>query len=395
MRVALVLLGLLSPTPALWLGSRTAGGPRMLAGRSRARRSGGGGKARGGGSGSGAARGFGAAALPAARRLDEEPEYADLVSWMNASPETNLRKVGVGDFDGLRGVMALEDIRKGEDIVSIPAYLAVDLGTGSEDPLPAAQRLLQIRDADAAAARPAADAADARGEQPPPSRMSYWRVLPPPDSPDLCTADFFSEKELQMLQWPPLVSATRRRSAALRKALGEMRPSGDTPTELMSAAGGGLRELRWAVWLVLSRVLTVLGPDTQGHKLLIPFMDLFNHRGGCKHYLTGRTDGMLRLVAGEPVKAGEQIHIVYGDATTSTVDFLSHYGFISPDDRAAAAADRALVRAAPEMVPALSHSSREDDEALLAASPPPPYQEQLALRMRIALKRAAAKEGLL
>ena len=34
-------------------------------------------------------------------------------------------------------------------------------------------------------------------------------------------------------------------------------------------------------------------------------------------------------------------------------------------------------------------------QALLAASPPPPYQEALALRLRLALKRAAVQEGLL
>ena len=47
------------------------------------------------------------------------------------------------------------------------------------------------------------------------------------------------------------------------------------------------------------------------------------------------------------------------------------------------------------MVPALGHSTVADDEALLAATPPPPYQEQLALKLRLALKRAAAREGLL
>eukprot|EP00966_Prymnesium_polylepis_P190022 4403486-Prymnesium_polylepis.1 len=38
-----------------------------------------------------------------------------------------------------------------------------------------------------------------------------------------------SEKELQLLQWPPLVVETRQRSAALRKLLGGAAPSGTPP----------------------------------------------------------------------------------------------------------------------------------------------------------------------
>ena len=68
-----------------------------------------------------------------------EPRYEALYEWLRTSPETNLKKVGVGEFDGLRGVMALQDIAAGEEIVGIPAAFAVNLGTESADPLPAAR----------------------------------------------------------------------------------------------------------------------------------------------------------------------------------------------------------------------------------------------------------------
>jgi len=322
-------------------------------------------------------KGFGARPTGAGSgKVLEDPEYESLYEWLRSSPLTNLRKVGVGDFGGLRGVMALQDIGTGEEIVSIPAEFAVDLGVESADPLIAARRLV------------AELHGDEEGEYAP-----YWAVLPPPDSPDLCTPDFFSEKELQMMQWPPLVVETRQRSAQLRKVLGAAAPSGDTPNSLMSAAGGGMRELRWAVWIVLSRVLTVVDPiDPAGHKLLIPFLDLFNHDATTKNYLTGRTDGHLRVVAGAPVRAGEQVFIRYGTEQTSNVEFVGHYGFVDPR---ATEADRALVRMSADYLPALSHTTVEEDEALLAASPPPPYQEALALRLRLALKRAAVQEGLL
>ena len=48
---------------------------------------------------------------------------------------------------------------------------------------------------------------------------------------------------------------------------------------------------------MLSRVLTVAGPDGRGHKLLIPFLDLFNHARSSAHVLTGRSDGLLKVVA--------------------------------------------------------------------------------------------------
>ena len=128
-----------------------------------------------------APRGFGAKKIDSGTLLSE-PAYESMYEWLRASPKTVLHKVAVADFDGLRGVMALQDIEAGEDIVSIPAEFAIDLGTQNQDPLPAARRLLQERAMD--------NAAD--------ERTAYWELLPPPDSPDLCTADFMSEKELQV-----------------------------------------------------------------------------------------------------------------------------------------------------------------------------------------------------
>ena len=55
------------------------------------------------------------------------------------------------------------------------------------------------------------------------------------------------------------------------------------------------------------------------------------------------------------------------------------------------------MRMQPAMVPALKHSTLAQDEAELEAlkAADGPYQEQLALGLRMALKRAALKEGLL
>ena len=80
------------------------------------------------------------------------------------------------------------------------------------------------------------------------------------------------------------------------------------------------------------------------------------------------------------------MHIVYGTEATSNAELLCHYGFIDP---AAADADRRLLAEHPDAVAELRRSSLDDDEALLRAGGLT-YQQQLALRFRMALKRAAA-----
>ena len=335
-------------------------------------------------------KGFGArVATPAGGKLLSESKYEALYEWLRTNPLTNLRKVAVAEFGGLRGVMALQDIGVGEEIVGIPATMAVDIGSDARDPLPAAQRLLAAR---AAEVSPNYDPEnyedDESGSD---ERAAYWATLPPPDSPDLCTPDFYSEEQLNALQWPPMVEVAKQRALQLENAIAAS-----------SQDESCLQELRWAVWAVLSRVLTVQGPPDPGsfggqpvgRKLLIPFIDMFNHKGGTKHYLTGRTDGMLRVVAGAPIKAGEQIFIMYGTEMTSNEEFVAHYGFHDPS-APAAVADRALVRSNVDHLSALGTTTEAEDAALLASQPPLSYVEQLPIRLRLSLKRAAREEGLL
>ena len=334
------------------------------------------------------------------RRLDS-PVIRDLCAWMTnpelapefCARETRLHKVAVADFDGLRGVMALEDIAPGEEIVAIPARFALDLGTSSTDPLAAAEKLCVERIADQYTLE----------------RPAYFAVLPPPGSPDLCTPEFFDEAELaELQQWPLLLEAAQRRRAAVEASY--------LATDKAEAAA-----LLWAQWAVLSRVLTVAGPDGRGHKLLIPFMDLFNHDRGSAHVLTGRSDGLLKVVAGAPIAEGEQVCISYGDASTSNAELLDQYGFVdtSPEmlvpDQALLRhysyttapyrqppfnthlfislatppfiSLQELLRRHPEAVAALSASSVAEDEALLEDGGLSPHA-RLAVLLRLQLKRA-------
>ena len=168
--------------------------------------------------------------------LLEDPAYAELNEQLTAAG-ANLARVAIADFDGLRGVMALVDLAKGDEIVSIPGPSAVNLGSQSVDPVRAAVSLLEALERDAAAGR----------------RQAYWRLLPPPDAADLCTPDFFSAEEIAMLQWPPVAAEVQERAEAMRAALAAT----PAPAALAEASPEeALSQLRWATFLVLSRVLT-------------------------------------------------------------------------------------------------------------------------------------------
>ena len=64
-------------------------------------------------------RGFGGFGKPPPKQgvLLEDPAYAELTEQLTAAG-ANLARVAIADFDGLRGVMALVDLEKGDEIVS-------------------------------------------------------------------------------------------------------------------------------------------------------------------------------------------------------------------------------------------------------------------------------------
>jgi SET domain len=306
------------------------------------------------------------------------------------------------DDGGLRGVVATKDIAKGEDIISIPYELAVNLGRQGDDPtLPAVQLLREYLHA---RQQPQQEPALSEAQQ----RRPYYEMLPALGSSNdyLTSTDFFTEGALRELQSPLIVEETlARRDRVQRRLAEEMDASENAATAIT------LEQLQWAVWIVTSRVLTVQGetPNEQ-YRLLIPYLDMCNHDRTSPHVLTGRAapHGALRVVAGKNVKAGEFVNICYGGGAAGNDRFVQDYGFLDSAPEAYRIVARQLtgkVRVPVEgssggkflppadcerALGALGATTIEQDEAELARSDELSLDVRTALRYRIGVKKALA-----
>ena len=151
----------------------------------------------------------------------------------------------------------------------------------------------------------------------------------PPSLPPL-HVDFFTEAELQSLQWPSTLVETKARIQRTQEAAKE----------------GGREEglVRWAVWMVVSRSLGIApalpgtGEGGRGggrggqRQVLIPFLDLCNHDEGSPHVLTGREGGMLKVVAGREIGVGEEVAFAYGGGQLTSDRFVQDYGFLEEEE---------------------------------------------------------------
>jgi hypothetical protein len=293
--------------------------------------------------------------------------------------------------------------------------MALDLGRESADPTLPATTLLQKyctwkSDND----RPPGDR----------DRGDYFAMLPPYLSEDcLGSTDFFSEGALDMLQSPLVVEETK-----LRRELVELRYERDV--EPMSQISSNLyrwdenkiatqSHLQWASWIITSRVLTVQGaPESNSaYRLLIPLIDMCNHDRDSPHILTGRAmpGGLLKVVAGVDVKAGEAINIGYGGGVEGNDRFIQDYGFLdgggskerskSGDDEFVAEGYKIVARKllgkggsrtltkmtaaeSERALEALKQTSLEEDEMLLASGKIVRSDERMALEYRMGIKKA-------
>jgi len=371
--------------------------------------------------GGGGTKGFGSAVVLSSSdsgvELDKSNESRDFYRWLEeGGAGDNLKRTALayfGEDDGfnLRGVAALRDtIRKGDDIINIPYELAVNLGQQGEDPTVPAVELL--RDYCACMAN------DAEHRENSNTRASYYRMLPSFQSLDcLGSTDFFSQQALDELQQPLVVEETLRRRNRVQERFDSTIEGDDAFPPWIDGTPVTVEHLRWAVWLVTSRVLTVQGDASKGesYRLLIPYLDMCNHDRNSPHVLTGRAvpGGRLKIVAGANVKkVGEQITICYGGGVAGNDRFVQDYGFLDVDEegyrivaqqllgkirvREGSNAGTTISKAdSDRTIKVLQRTTKKEDEAALQELPQQGNGYDPALRIaieyRLGLKRALSK----
>jgi hypothetical protein len=212
-------------------------------------------------------------------------------------------------------------MKKGDVMIRIPYELAVNLGQEGADPAGPGVTLL----------RDYCETLGKEGASSTSEKRAYFEMLPPFRGDDcLGTTDFFPGEALQAMQNPLVVEETikRREKCFARFAM----DIDDSFPKWIDGTSVTEEHLRWAVWLITSRVLTVEGDAEEGksYRLLIPFLDMCNHDRSSPHVLTGRAvpGGELKVVAGATVKEGDQINICYGGGQAGNDRFLQDYGFL-------------------------------------------------------------------
>ncbi|KAL7438948.1 hypothetical protein ACHAXM_006538 [Skeletonema potamos] len=336
--------------------------------------------------------------------------------------EANLKRVGLGyfplqigptdeDIIKLRGVIALRDIPKGEPIIEIPYEMAIDLGRENSDPTLPATSLLQ---------KYCVWKSDSNGPPADKERGDYFAMLPEYMSDDcLGSTDFFSDEALEMLQSPLIKEETlsRRELVHLRYER-DVEPMAHMSSNLYRWSQEEVAtesHLRWASWIITSRVLTVQGPPESGtaNRLLIPLIDMCNHDRDSPHILTGRamSGAMLKVVAGVDVKAGDAINISYGGSVEGNDRFIQDYGFLDgggSKERGKTEVAEAYkivarkltgrIRAMTKLtvddqeraLDALKATTLEEDQELLNSGQVTNNDERTAIEYRMGMKRALA-----
>lgn len=230
-------------------------------------------------------------------------------------------------------MVALKDIAKGDTILDIPYELAFNLGRESSDPTLPGITVLQ----DYLKQTKTNNESGSGGGK----RASYLAMMPKFLSDDcLGSTDFFSEEAMEALQSPSILEETQyRRQLCELRFERDIEPLSNNELFLWGETNKPVTEehLRWAVWLVTSRVLTVQGDiPTEKYRLMIPLIDMCNHDRQSPHVLTGRAvaGGRLKVTAGCNISMGQQINICYGGGVVGNDRFIQDYAFLDADPKA-------------------------------------------------------------
>jgi hypothetical protein len=174
----------------------------------------------------------------------------------------------------------------------------------------------------------------------------YLDTLPEQGSAQFdMTPDFFSDEELELLEFPRLVKQAKERKAEIAKVVAEK--------------GIDASELQFATWLTASRAfrISMAAADTEvetNHddrgqivtkagqpkeiRVMVPFIDMANHssdHNNAKLTLIDpeKDDAWFALEATRPIPAGKELVIAYGNGVESSAEILMNYGFVPQSNK--------------------------------------------------------------
>jgi len=286
--------------------------------------------------------GFGAKPSTLVHNPDTSETTGQLLKFLKTQKATGLDNVEIGsDADsGLRGLYALRNFKQGQMVCRIPSDCALALS----DPAKNGEDAPTLAHAGANFLNMYMKPVNARKLWAP-----YLDTLPKFESNKFDpTPDFFSDEEIELLEFPRLVRQAKDRKEEIQRVASEM----NLTTE----------ELQFATWIAASRTFPLALPseeeeesaddpkfDERGQiisktgekktiRVLVPFIDMANHNSDNPNAkLTiidpEKDDAWFALEATRPISAGKEIVIAYGSGIDSSVELLLNYGIIPKSNK--------------------------------------------------------------
>jgi hypothetical protein len=273
---------------------------------------------------------------------DTGEESQRLLKFLSAQNAKGLDNVDIGfnKDTGVRGLFCTSKIKKNQKICRIPSDCALALADPSKngaDAPTAAHRganLLEMY---------------MKNEQARQQWSPYFDTLPTQDSSTFDqTPDFFTDEDLELLEFPRLINRAKERKKEIK--------------EVAAERGLTVEELQFATWLSTSRQFRMFIPIPESEKddimpdqdekgqiiskggekkalyVLVPFIDIANHSSdqpNCKLSLIDpeKDDAWFALEATRPIAAGKELLIAYGNGLESSVELFHNYGFVPSENK--------------------------------------------------------------
>lgn len=281
--------------------------------------------------------GFGAKPSVLLHNPDISESTTELLKFLKGQKATGLDDVEIG-YDpnsGVRGIFAKKNFKKGQKLCRIPSDCALALS----DPAKNGEDAPTLAHGGANFLNMYMKPTNARKLWAP-----YLDTLPQIGSDQFDpTPDFFSDEELELLEFPRIIQQANRRKEQIQKVAQEMELTAE--------------ELKFATWIVSSRAfaISMSSPgggdsaeetkfDEKGQvitrageektiRVLVPFIDMANHNSdNANAKLTlidpEKDDAWFALEATRPISAGKEVAIAYGSGIDSTIELLLNYGFV-------------------------------------------------------------------